>query len=148
LNGSTVSSTAQVTPPPPVVTALGPISPAPNPLTLPKGKPGVLRVSISRAPTEPTVVTLSSSATTVATVPASVTVPAGALTADFPVNSMGEGTATITATLNGGTASATVVVTAPELVSLTVAPTMPSVYLGQAQPFTATGTLTDGTTQD
>lgn len=150
ITGSTVSALIQVTPPPPVVTLLSTIPPDPlgTVLTRPKGKPGSLRVTLSRAPTDTTVVTLTSSATTVAQVPASVTVPAGALTADFPVNTVGEGTATITASLNGGSATATVTVTPAELVLLTLSPQTPTLFVGETQPMTATGTLTDGSMQN
>lgn len=149
ITGSTVSALIQVTPPPPVVTLLSTISPDPpgTVLTRPKGKPGSLRVTLNRAPTDTTLVTLTSSATTVAQVPASVTVAAGALTADFPVNTVGEGTATITASLNGGSATATVTVTPAELVLLTLSPQNLTLFLGESQAMTATGTLTDGSTQ-
>jgi YD repeat-containing protein len=143
LNGTTVSSTVQVTAPPPIVTTLTPLN-----LTLPKGTPGVLTVTVSRAPTVATPVTLSSSATGVATVPATVTIPAGALTADLPVLSVGEGTATITASLNGGSAASTITVTPAELVTLTLSPQSLTLIVGEVQLFTATGTMTDGTTQD
>ena len=143
INGSTVSSQVQVTVPPPVVTALAPAT-----QSLPKGRPGSMQVTLSRAPSEVTVVTLSSSATNVAQVPASVTVAAGALTATFPINTVGEGTATITATVNGGGAAATVTVTAPELVLLTLSPQELTLFMGETQAMTATATLTDGTTQD
>jgi len=143
INGSTVSSQVHVTLPPPVVTSLAPLT-----QSLPKGRPGTLTVTLSRAPTDVTVVTLTSSATTVAQVPASVTVAAGALTATFPINTVGEGTATITATLNGGSATATVTVTPAELVLLTLSPQELALFVGEQQQMTATATLTDGTTQN
>jgi RHS repeat-associated protein len=149
ITGSSVSALVQVTLPPPVVTLLTTIAPDPSgtALSRPKGKPGTLRVMLSRAPTDTTLVTLTSSATTVAQVLASVTVPAGALTADFPVNTVGEGTATITASLNGGSGTATVTVTPAELVLLTLSPQNLTLFLGESQAMTATGTLTDGSTQ-
>ena len=143
INGSTANSQVQVTLPSPVVTTLAPLT-----QSLPKGRPGTLYVTLSRAPTDVTVVTLISSATNVAQVPASVTVAAGSLTAEFPVNTVGEGTATITASLNGGSATATVTVTPPELVLLTLSPQEFSLFVGEPQPMTATATLTDGTTQN
>lgn len=143
INGSTVSSQVQVTLPPPVVTSLTPVT-----QSLPKGRPGTLTVTLSRAPTDVTVVALTSSATNVAQVPASVTVGAGQLTADFPVNTVGEGTATITASLNGGSATATITVTPAELVLLTLSPQDFTLFVGQPQQMTATATLTDGTTQN
>ena len=144
--GSSVSALVQVTLPPPVVTLLSTIAPDPpgTSLTRPKGTPGTLRVTLTRAPTDVTLVTLTSSATTVAQAPASVTVPAGALTADLPVNTVGEGTATITASLSG---TATVTVTPAELVLLTLSPQNLTLFLGEPQQMTATGTLTDGSTQ-
>ena len=150
INSSTTSSVVQVTPPPPVVASLTTIAPDPpgSALTRPKGKPGTLRVTLSRAPSDVTLVTLESSATNVALIPASVTVAAGALTADVPVNTVGEGTATITASLNGGSATATVTVTPPELVLLTLSPQDLTLFVGETQPVTATATLTDGTTQN
>jgi RHS repeat-associated protein len=81
-------------------------------------------------------------------VPAQVNIPAGALFADFPVMANAVGEATITATLNGGSASGVVTVTPAELVNLTLSPQTPTNYVGEAVPFTATGTMTDGTTED
>src|SRR5438445_1620258 len=143
LNSTSASATVQVTPPPTVVTAL-----TLSTVTVPKGTPGVLHVAVSPASTAPESVSLTSSNTAVATVPATVPIPAGALGADFPVFSVGEGSSTITASLNGGSASATVVVTPAELVTLTLSPQSPTVFVGQTEPFTATGTFTDGTTRD
>ncbi|MFO0390925.1 MAG: beta strand repeat-containing protein [Planctomycetota bacterium] len=64
--------------------------------------------------------------------------------------SLAPGSATITATHPGsgiaGTADFTV--TTAELVAIGVTPTSPSVPLGLTRAFTATGTYTDGTTQD
>ncbi len=150
INGSMVSSLVQVTPPPPIVASLTTVPPDPagTVLTRPKGKPGTLRVALDRAPTDVAVVTLTSSTTTVAQVPATVTVAAGQLTADFPINTVGEGTATITASLNGGSATATVNVTPAELVLLTLSPQDLTLFVGETQQMTATATLTDGTTQD
>ena len=52
-------------------------------------------------------------------VPPSVTVAAGQLTASFPVATQTQGQATITASFNSTSATAQVVVTAPEVESLT-----------------------------
>ncbi len=76
--------------------------------------------------------------------------PAGIAT----INSTGlatplkEGFATITATFGGVSGSTTLMVNAPSLVSIAVTPASQSVALGQEQQFTATGTLSDGTTED
>jgi RHS repeat-associated protein len=143
VNATSATSTVTVTPPPPVVASLTPAT-----LTLPKGIPGVLRVTVSRAPNVATAVALSSSNPSVASVPPEVNIPAGALFADFPVVANFEGQATIGASLNGGSASSAVTIAAAELVALTLSPQTPTNYVGETVPFTATGTMTDGTTQD
>ncbi len=143
VNGTSAATVVQVTPPPPVVTSITPAA-----LTLPKGTPGTLRVTVSRAPNVATAVTLSSSDPSIASVPPSVNIAAGALFADFPVASNAVGQATITASLNGGSATATVTVTPAELTALTLSPQTPTIYAGETQQFTASGTMTDGTSQD
>ncbi len=62
--------------------------------------------------------------------------------------SVGTGSTTITAASGSITGSATLTVTPAALVSLALAPLNPSIPLGSSQPFTATGTFTDGSTQD
>ncbi len=146
LNGTAIA-TVQVAPPPVTITALGPVPSTPSPLTLAKGRTGVLRVTVNRVPLDPTVVGLSNSGTSLVTVPPTVTVPAGALFADFPVTTQNEGTATITASLNSSTATAQVVVTAPEVDALTLSPLTPTVFATEPVQFTVTATMTDGTTQ-
>jgi len=143
VNGTSAATLVQVTPPPPVVTSITPAT-----LTLPKGTPGTLRVTVSRAPNVATAVTLSSSDMSVASVPPSVNIAAGALFADFPVASNAVGQATITASLNGGSATSTVTITAAELTALTLSPQTPTIYTGETLQFTANGTMTDGTGQD
>lgn len=143
LNGTSASTSIEVTPPPPAVTAL-----TPNALTLPKGAPGVLRVTLSRAPNVAIAVALASSNPAAASVPATVNIAAGALFADVPVASNAEGQATITASLNGGSASSLVTVAPAELVLLTLSPSPASAYIGETVQFNATGTMTDGTSQD
>jgi uncharacterized protein YjdB len=59
-----------------------------------------------------------------------------------------KGTSTISATFGGKTGSTTLTVTAATLVSIAVTPANPSVPRGLTQQFTATGTFTDGSTQD
>src|SRR5256885_3955394 len=121
---------------------------SPAALTLPKGTPGTLRVTVSRAPNVATAVTLSSSGMSVASVPQSVNIAAGALFADFPVASNAVGQATITASLNGGSATATVTITPAEPTTLTLSPQTPTIYTAETLQFTANGTMTDGTSQD
>ena len=146
LNG-TVTSTITVVPPPVTITALGPVPPTTAPLTLAKGRAGVLRVTVNRVPTVATVVTVSNAQPNLVTVFGTVTVEAGAPFADFPVTTQNEGTATITASLNSTSANAQVVVTAPEVDALTLLPLAPSLFAGEAISFVATATMTDGTTQ-
>ena len=144
LNG-TATATVNIVPPPPVVTALAPVRR--SPLTRPLARAVFLQVTINRAPTDPTVITLQNSATSVVTVPPSVTVAAGQLTASFPVTTQTQGQATITASFNSTSATAQVVVTAPEVESLTVAPAAPTAFAGESVAFTATGLFTDGSSQ-
>ena len=57
------------------------------------------------------------------------------------------GLATITATFNGVSGTATLTVTAPPLVSIAVTPANPSIQAGATQQFVATGTYADNSTQ-
>lgn len=75
--------------------------------------------------------------------------------ADAVVNRVGvvtgvaAGTVTITATVNGqGSATTTLTVSNATVQSITVNPPNPTVGLGSAQQFTASGTFSDGSTQD
>jgi hypothetical protein len=64
------------------------------------------------------------------------------------VTGISAGGATITASYGGMTQSAVVTVAAATLVSIAVAPASPTVPVGVDQPFTATGTFSDLSTQD
>jgi len=86
-------------------------------------------------------VTWSSSSTTVATI--SNTVGSQGL-----ASSVGTGSTTITATSGTVTGSTTLTMTAAALVSMAVTPGNASIVLGSKQQFTATGTYTDGSTQN
>jgi hypothetical protein len=93
------------------------------------------------APSGGAVVTLTSSNTAIATVPASLTISAGATTATFTVSTIAVAantTSTISAALNGTTKSATLTVRAPTPSTLILNPT--SVIGGSSS--TATVTLT------
>jgi hypothetical protein len=59
-----------------------------------------------------------------------------------------QGTSNITASLGPISGTATVNITAPLLKSIAITPASPAWSLGQTQQFTATGTFTDGSTQD
>ena len=64
-------------------------------------------------------------------------------------STLATGTTAVTAALSGITSpSDTLTVTAAALVSIAVAPVNPSVAKGQTEQFTATGTYTDGSTQN
>src|SRR5262249_2519866 len=83
-------------------------------------------------------VTWASADTTVATI------SAGGL-----ASTLATGSTTITASLGGITSDGdTLTVTADPLPSIALAPANPTVALGQKQQFTATGTLTDNSTED
>jgi len=62
--------------------------------------------------------------------------------------SVANGTSNISATSGSVSASTTLTVSVAALVSITVNPPGPSIALGTAQQFTATGIFTDGSTQD
>lgn len=71
------------------------------------------------------------------------TIAAGGL-----ATSVGPGTTTITATSAGVNATAVLTVTSPALVSITVAPASKTLFAGQTQQYTASGTYTDSSTKD
>lgn len=115
------NQTAALTVIPPVPTSLDVI-----PTSVLGGNALTATVTLSGpAPTGGALLTLNSSNTAVATVPASVTVTANAGTATFGVNTspVSNNTAvTISATYNGATQTATLTVVPPTLNSLTVSP--------------------------
>ncbi len=83
---------------------------APSSKNVPHGGTALLNVSLSGTPTSSTTVTLSSSNTAVATVPASVTFQAGSTFTQIAVTGVTLGTATITATLGSSTSTSSVTV--------------------------------------
>jgi hypothetical protein len=62
--------------------------------------------------------------------------------------SKGVGTTTIGFTLDGVSASATLIVSQAALISIAITPPTPTIPLGTTQQFTATGTYTDQSTKD
>ena len=64
------------------------------------------------------------------------------------VTCVGVGSAKVAAEVNGINGSTQLTVTPAVLSSLAITPTSPGIALGTKQQFTATGTYTDGTTQD
>jgi hypothetical protein len=118
-----------------------------NPTTVTGGNSSTGTVTLSGpAPTGGAQVTLSSSNTTVARVPSSVTVAAGAISATFTVSTSAvaaSATVAISATFSGATTSASLTVTPappppPTLTSLTLNPTS---VIGGLQSSTGTVTL-------
>jgi len=79
-------------------------------LALGQGSSGTLTVTISPARTIDTSVSIATSAASVASVPASVIVPAGSANVPLIVTAVAPGTADVTATLNGSSATIQVVV--------------------------------------
>ena len=87
--------------PPPTLTKLEPPS-----LPIAQGGTGTLTATISAAQTSPTTILLSSSESGVASAPAEVSGLAHVLSASFPVTGLTRGTAMVTATLDGTSATA------------------------------------------
>jgi hypothetical protein len=86
-------------------------------------------------------VTWTSSNTAAATVGSGSTA-AGVVTGDAP------GTTTITAAFSGEVAVAQVTVTDATLNLITITPSSPAIVLGATEQFNATGTFSDGTTEN
>src|SRR5712664_846098 len=124
-----------------------------NPTTVVSGATTTCTVTLTQpAPTNGSSVALASNNTAALSVPSSVTVPANSTSATFTATAGSVTTAqtvTVTATL-GGTATTMVTVTpaSVSLVSLAVTPSNVSIVLGTNQQFTATGTYSDGSTQN
>jgi uncharacterized repeat protein (TIGR03803 family) len=83
-------------------------------------------------------VTWTSSNTAIATITAGTGKALGVLA----------GTATLSASLQGRTATTSLTVSAASLVSIALTPPVPSLAAGTSQQFTAVGTFSDNTTQD
>jgi hypothetical protein len=86
---------------------------------------------------------LTSTATWSSSAPSVATITAGGL-----AKGMTAGASTISATLSNITGSTTLTVTARVLVSVAVTPANPFIAPGTTQQFTATGTYSDGSTQN
>ncbi len=110
---------------------------APGSLPITVGNNGTLTLTLSAAaPTGGLTVNLSSADSSVATVPATVTVVAGATTATFQVAGVKAGSSVITASAtNAGTATATANVSNPGVIQL---PSGLTVAVGQSTPFAVT----------
>ncbi|MGH7232925.1 MAG: Ig-like domain-containing protein, partial [Nitrospiraceae bacterium] len=108
----------------------------PNPLNLTAGASGTLTATIAPSPTSAGSLTVSSSDTGVATVPASVAFTAGQTSIPFQVTAVATGTATVTVALNGGSVASQVTVIPPPPTITSVSPTSGRV----ADAVTITGT--------
>ena len=86
---------------------------------------------------------LTSAATWKSSVPGVATISAAGL-----ATTAAKGASSISATMGSITGSTTLTVTAPTLVSIAVTPGNPSIAAGTMQQFTATGTYSDGSTQN
>jgi FG-GAP-like repeat len=135
-NGNTQSATLTVNP-----STLASLTLNPSSVTGGLGSStGTVTLNVP-APAGGAQVTLSSSNTSAATVPASVTVPGGSTSATFPVTTSPVGTVipvTISGSYNGNTQSATLTVNPPTLTSLTL---NPSSVVGGVGSSTGTVTL-------
>lgn len=130
--------------PQPTITSLSPAQ-----LSILQGGTGILTATISAAPATTATITLSSSAPSIVAVPPIIIVRAGQRTASITVNGLTVGgPVTISASLGGATASATVNVTSTQVVALAISPVSPRLIVGESQSLTATGTMSDGTTRN
>jgi len=86
---------------------------------------------------------LTSTVTWASADPGVATISSGGL-----ATSVDAGTSSISATSGAVTGSTTLTVTPPPLVSIAVTPVNPSIVVGGTQPFTATGTYADSSTED
>lgn len=141
-NGA-VSTLVSVNAAPPVVSEL-----APSNAATPKGRPVSIAVKLDRVSSQPQTVVIVSSAPDVLSVPATVTVPAGASEAEFAVTTPQEGQAQISASLNGVTVHTGFTVTAAEVIALALSPIEHTAYIGDQVPYVAQGTYTDASQRD
>jgi hypothetical protein len=138
-NSGTVSGSTTLTVSAPVVTAIL-ISPSNPSITLGASQQFTATATYSDSTTRD----VTGSAIWSSTNPSVATVSS----AGVATTSAAQGTTTINATLGTVSGTTTLMVTAPVLVSITVAPANPSVSIGSTQQFTATGTYSNGTTQN
>ena len=122
--GDSIQSAVLTVMPPPAGAALSSLTL--NPASVAGGSTAQGTVTISAASSTPTSVSLASSSAPIVTVPSSVTIPAGQTSATFNVNTTSVSSsfnATITASVNGGSRTAT----------LTVTPAADTVAVGRAE---------------
>jgi len=110
LNPSIAFTTDGSTPTNPVVSNIAPAT-----LTANTGTVNSVRVSLSSPAIANSTITLSSSASGVASVPASIVIPIGALSEVFDITAVAIGSATITASYNSTTTQCAVTVVTPPI---------------------------------
>jgi hypothetical protein len=134
-NGVTRSATLTVTPPPPPQPGgeLASITLSPSTVQTGTTSTSATLAFTANTPSGGATASLASSNTSIATVPATVTVPAFSSTGAFPVsiNPSAVGTATISATYNGVTRSAVLTVTSQSLLRITTNSPLPNARVGQ-----------------
>jgi phage tail sheath protein FI len=113
---------------------------APASLALPIGADGAIKATATYS--DGSTYDVTAFATWLSTAAPKATVAAG------KVSGVANGTAGISASWGGQAVSASVSVTAPALISIVVVPATATSPLGFAQAFTATGTYSDGSTQN
>ena len=122
-----------------------PISIAPNPLSLNIGASGTLTATLAPAPTASGTLTVTNGTPTVASVPGSISFGPGQTSVAIPVTVLSGGNTIVTASANGGQASATVAVDFPPSVNIT-SPAANSVFQTPATiQINASAADTDGT---
>ncbi len=138
--GQSGSTVATVTPAVLVSIAVTPTAPS-----LAKGLTQALVATGAYSDT--TTADLTTQVTWASTNPAAATV-SGAVGSQGLVTAVAVGTTTVSATLGTVTGSTPVTVSAAQVVSVAVTPATATVARGAMQPYTATATMTDGTTPD
>ncbi|HYR30325.1 MAG TPA: hypothetical protein VEO93_00295, partial [Gemmatimonadales bacterium] len=131
--GTVITVTVFATPNLPKPTSL-----APNPLSVTVGAIGTLTATLSPTPIAAGSLNVTSANTAVATVPASVSFTSGQTSVAIPVTTHAVGSAIITASANGGQASATVNVTPAPPTVTSLAPQSLAVTQGASGNLTVT----------
>ncbi len=133
-----VATTTSVTITPATVSSLA-ISPAQPGFAVGTQQQFVITATLSDGTTQD----VTSSATWSSSNPAVVSVDANGVS-----EGMGVGSATVTGTLQGQSATAQVNITSATLTSIAITPSSAQIPLGMTKQFTATGTYSDGSTAD
>ncbi len=131
--GTVITITVFATPNLPKPTSL-----TPNPLAVTFGASATLTATLSPAPTAAGSLSVSSANTAVATVPLSVSFVSGQTSVAIPVTTHAVGSAVVTASANGGQASATVNVTPAPPTIASLAPATLSLVQGSSGTLTVT----------